>query len=184
MYLCPACGETDADGVVLAPPAPQVRVGEPVPTGLGERPSAPSFAAPPPPAWIPPGAPVTAPEPISSGPPRILVVTISVLVLLQVAGAALSRDACSFTLHAIEVAFLLAVLSGKVWARTLGLVSAMLGILGALFVLAIASRVPDVRLVAFLRGWAIGSLLADGYWIYVLFRRDVTTYFARSSLSR
>lgn len=170
VYLCPACGETDPDGVVLAARA-----------ATDGAPAAPTFAAPPPPVWVPPGAPVVAPEALGSGPPRILVGTVSVLVLMEFAGIVLSREPCSFVQHGAEIAFLLAVLSGKVWARTMGLFSAMLGIIFAILALALASRVPDARLGAFLRGYGAVALVLQSFWIYVLMRKDVTSYFVKSS---
>lgn len=170
VYLCPACGETDPDGVVLAAPA----------TVHGAS-AGPTFAAPPPAAWVPPGAPAAPLEPVGSGPPSILVGTVSVLVLFEFAGIVLSRTPLSFVQHGAQVAFLLAVLSGKVWARTMGLFSAMLGIIFGILALALAARVPDPRLGMFLRAYGVVALIAEPFWIYVLMRKDVTSYFVRSA---
>lgn len=170
VYLCPRCGETDPDGVPLAAaPAP------PPPT---ERPSGAVFAA-------PPAAPLgAAPAPAgeaSGGPPRILVGTIVVMVLLDVISAAGARNACSSITHLADIGFLLAVLSGKPWARTLGIFSAMLEVMFIVFAFALAARVPEPQLALFLRVMASISLPITVFWIYVLLRHDVTEYFARNA---
>lgn len=177
VYLCPACGETDPEGLVLSAPASVVVEGLVAPPGA----DAPTFAAPPPAAWVPPGAPAPALEALGAGPPRVLVGTVSFLVVVELIGIAASRDPCSFALHAAEIGFLLAVLSGATWARTMGLFSAMLGVLVAIFALAIAARAPDPRLVTVLRVYGGITLVSDAFWIYVLMRGDVTSYFVRNA---
>jgi hypothetical protein len=137
------------------------------------------FAAPPPPAWTPPGV-AAPPREESGGPPTILVTAVVVMIVLDLIAAAGARNACSSIMHLAGIGFQVAVLSGRPWARTLGLFSALLEVLGAIFVLALATRVPEPQLAFFLRVIGAVSLVLTLGWIYVLMRADVTAYFLRN----
>lgn len=170
VYLCPRCGETDPDGVPIAGTA------EVVDTTV-QRPSGAVFAAPPPAS---PAIDDVRPSP-SGGPPRVLVVTVIAMIVLDVIAAAGARSMCSSIAHLADIGVLLATLSGRPWARSFGILSAMLEVVIIVLAFALAANVPDPQLALLFRLFGTIALPITVFWVYVLMRSDVTAYFARNA---
>lgn len=179
VYLCPACGVTDADGVALsAATAPEAATGH-APAPAAARGSA---FTPPPITHAAQAASTLPPDRHASSPPRILVLTVGGMVLLDVIAFALGdRSACMLSFLVRHVVLMVAVLLGSTWARGIGLLSGVIGLAFAALLFVLAAHVPDARLATVLR--VLGGLEAglDVFWMYVLLRDDVTAYFVHNA---
>ena len=168
VYRCPTCGRIDADGLLLDPAAPGVAAAAgAVETGRA------SFAAPPPSAWVPPGAP--APTPVAapgSGPP-IFFLAMVVLDALMTLGSAVSAG--NVLCGILGLAFLAPLATGKPWARNVALVGAALEVL-LIVVLFTAFRayVPSDA-----RATLGAELVIQALWVYALMRPETVRYFER-----
>lgn len=163
VYDCPVCGRVDADGNVLGgkggdDTGPQ--------TFESERAS---FVAPP---------PVGASVPIVIRPegkhdmPTVFLATMVISGLFDVGSALATRSILGFVLR---VAFYGALLTGKPWARSFSIVGAGLSmVLSVALVLVFPSASNLVRTLLTV------SLVANGWWLYVLLRPDTVAYFTRA----
>ncbi len=180
VYQCPVCGTVDADGNLLqsvhTEPAaradatqPNVREHAVVEAGRS------SFAAPPP---ISPMAAALAVQPASpaSAPigthdlPKLFLATVVVLSMLDLVGAAQSRNIIALVLGLGTNA---ALITGKRWARTLNIAGAVCAIGGAAMIFVMAHGRGPLAIVC------VVGIVAYGWWLYVLLRPDTVAYFSR-----
>lgn len=178
VYQCPVCGTVDADGNLLqsdhTEPAARADETQPNVHAVVEAGRS-SFAAPPP---ISPIAAALAAQPSStaSAPigthelPKLFLATVVVLSMLDLVGAAQSRNIIALVLGLGTNA---ALITGKRWARTLAIGGAVLAIgLCAMAFVVVHGRGPY--------GIASGvGIVAYGWWLYVLLRPDTVAYFSR-----
>lgn len=167
--------ELASPGPTPAPPGPapleaaplHPRISSPDPlTVLPVEVSRTSFAAP------PPRDPRDLIE-TGSGPPQLLVWMLASYFVFELAGFAVSSwpGCCTITWMLPRMGLLMALLSGRGWARTSSIVGSALGI--ALYAFAMIQPLPNVtRAVVGL------GILFEIVWLYVLMRPDVVTYFA------
>lgn len=109
-----------------------------------------------------------------TGPPQVLVWMIASYFVFEVAGFAFSSwpGCCTIAWMIPRTGFLMALLSGRTWARTSSIVGSALGI--ALFSFAMIQPLPNVtRAVVGL------GIVFEVAWLYVLMRPEVVNYFAQ-----
>lgn len=167
VFRCPACGRVDADGRALdaAPSGPVEVAGD----AQG------SFAEPPP--WTPSDvaerarAVLTVAE--TTNPPTGFLVGVLVMAIVTLASAASTGAWVAAFLH---FAMLAALATGRPWARMLSILGSGLSIVAVVIVLGwLRAYLPPSATPTL-----VVSLVADGVWLYVLFREDTVRYFARS----
>ncbi|MDB4928579.1 MAG: hypothetical protein JWM10_1063 [Myxococcaceae bacterium] len=167
VFRCPACGRVDADGRALdaPPPAP----GAVASGALG------SFDAPPP--WVPPDVAERARAGLTTdatqGPPTWLFGAVLLMAIVSLASA-VGTGAWIPTLG--RLATLVALASGRSWARLLSIAGSGLSIVGA----CVALTVLRPYLPASAGPVLVVILVAEGAWLYVLFREDTVRYFSRA----
>lgn len=167
VFRCPTCGRVDADGNILDTATPR--------TGEAASDERVSFAAGPP--WIPPDvaerarAELTGVE--ADGPPTYLFAAVAIMGIIALASA-MSTGAWMPTI--LRSATLAALATGRPWARTLSILGSALAIVGVFIVFgALRSFLPPSATPVLVVG-----LLAEGAWLYVLFRGDTVRYFTRA----
>jgi len=75
----------------------------------------------------------------------------------------------------LQFAMLAALATGRPWARVLAILGSVLSMVAVSIVLLwLRARLPPSATPTLLM-----SLVADGVWLYVLFREDTVRYFAR-----
>ena len=166
VFRCPACGLVDADGRAL----------DVVPSGPVEVASNPqeTFAEPPP--WTPSDVSARARAALTvaetPSPPTGFLVGILVMAIVTLVSAA-STGAWIAAL--VQFAMLAALATGRPWARMLSIFGSALSIVAVVIVLGwLRAYLPPSATPTL-----VVSLVADGVWLYVLFRDDTVRYFAR-----
>lgn len=172
VYDCPVCGRVDADGNAVGG-APEARADSTQPTILDTGRA--SFVAPPPPSALSASI-ATGPEIVGSGGiPMLFLGTVAALGLVDVAEAIQTRSPFGLLLQA---GTMVALLTGKRWARTLAIAGAvlMIGLSAMLFVALRHVSVPGGNGYGIV---AIVSIVLNAWWLYVLLRSDTVAYFSR-----
>lgn len=161
VYQCPTCGRVDADGNVLG--GERAHSTQPMTIETGRA----SFAAPPPQQIAAISMPtITGTRDL----PTMFLGTVAVLGLIDMVEAVQARNPLTLLLQAGTV---IALLTGKRWARTLAIGGAVafIGLAAMLFV-AFHGAAPYGVLCAV-------TIVLQGWWLYVLLRPDTVAYFSR-----
>lgn len=168
VYRCPNCGRVDADGNVLGDGGATAERADATQPTILETGRA-SFVAPPPPS---PMVSAVSSLPATTGRemPGLFLATVGVLGLIDVVEAVQSRSPISLILQGSTM---IALLTGKKWARTLAMGGAVLLIgLAAMAFVATHGAAPYGLLCAV-------TIVLNGWWLYVLLRPDTVAYFSR-----
>ena len=164
VYQCPACGRVDADGNLVGQTPSADDTGPQIfETGRA------SFVAPPPASPMAASVASAAPAATSStGIPVLLLGTIAAIVLIDLAEAVQTDSPLSLLLQA---GTMVALVTGKPWARALAMAGAVL-MIGLSAMLFVALRGPYGVVAAV-------TIAMNAWWLYVLLRPDTVAYFSR-----
>lgn len=193
----PVADDTQPNPIAIPPVMPAPR---PVPLELAPPRPTPAPPAPLPLAAAPPHPRLSSPDPLTvvpgeisrtsfapppprdprelvqsnSGPPQMLVMMLGAYFLFELGQLALSQlpGCCVAPWMLLRLGFLMALFSGRVWARTSSMFFSVLGIVGSLLVM-----VQPMPLGV--RGYFGVAILFEVAWLYVLTRPEVVKYFTK-----